>query len=361
MPESRLNRMNRFFLAFGVFCSFLCGCQAQRPFEPPVGDTIPREFNRRTMPPYVIEPPDVIDIQPVSLLPKGPFRIQPLDSLIIDVQGLLPGDKISATFVVEPDGTVKFGKRYGTVKLAGLTLEEAEKEIEKQISNIVRFPVASVSLAETRALPELGGEHLVGQDGTVNMGTYGEVFVAGLTIAETREAIEKHLGKYFENPKVAVYITGYNSKNIYLVVDGGGNGYSISRTPITGIETVLDVLADIGGVSGGSSTYSIWIARPRGDDAGCDQIIPINIMDIVKRGRSATNYQLLPGDRLFIKASRVTAFENALARVVGPVERVMFSGIVGLSAIQSFTSLSTSFLFNPFGGAFVGPGFVGGF
>ena len=37
------------------------------------------------------------------------------------------------------------------------------------------------------------------------------------------------------------------------------------------------------------------------------------------QGRSDTNYQLLPGDRLFVKAYPMTTFDTGLARTLAPV------------------------------------------
>jgi hypothetical protein len=62
----------------------------------------------------------------------------------------------------------------------------------------------SVSLAFSAGAQQIVGEHLVGPDGNINLGTYGSVHVAGKTIDEARSAIEAHLAKYLEDPEVVV-------------------------------------------------------------------------------------------------------------------------------------------------------------
>ena len=56
-------------------------------------------------------------------------------------------------------------------------------------------PATSVVLAATFGQQQIAGEHLVGLDGTINLGTYGSLYVAGMTVAEAKDAVEKHLSK----------------------------------------------------------------------------------------------------------------------------------------------------------------------
>ena len=51
------------------------------------------------------------------------------------------------------------------------------------------------------ALPgrPISGERLVRPDGTVSLGFYGEVEVAGLTIPEAKEKIVQHMRKYLKD------------------------------------------------------------------------------------------------------------------------------------------------------------------
>ena len=69
--------------------------------------------------------------------------------------------------------------------------------------------------------------------------------------------------------------------------------------PITGNDTVLDALSAAGGLSQVSSA-EIWVARPAPGGFGCQQILPVNYQAIAQGGSSATNYQIMPGDRVFI-------------------------------------------------------------
>jgi hypothetical protein len=73
----------------------------------------------------------------------------------------------------------------------------------------------SVSLAFSAGAQQIVGEHLVGPDGRINLGTYGSVHVAGKTIDEARAAIEAHLAKHLDKPEIVVDLFGNNSERNY--------------------------------------------------------------------------------------------------------------------------------------------------
>ena len=180
-----------------------------------------------------------------------------------------------------PDGMVDLGPGYGKVLVVGQTVDEAKVSIEKHLLKILRAPQVSVSLSQTGGQQQVAGEHLVGPDGTVNMGTYGTVYVANMTIAEAKDAIEAQLSKYLEQPRVSVDVFAFNSKVYYVITEGAGQGDTLVRVPITGNETVLDALAQVNGLSRLSSKH-IWIARPAPGGVNCDQTLPVNWFEITK-------------------------------------------------------------------------------
>ncbi|REK18912.1 MAG: hypothetical protein DWQ37_03655 [Planctomycetota bacterium] len=65
----------------------------------------------------------------------------------------------------------------------------------------------------TRCLQPFSGEHLVSPDGTVNLGSHGKVNVAGCTVKEAAQAINKHLGKNLENPQVTVTVFAFGAED----------------------------------------------------------------------------------------------------------------------------------------------------
>jgi polysaccharide export outer membrane protein len=298
------------------------------PPEPSPTSSVPRELEKVTLPRYVIEPPDILLVEGIKLVPKSPHRIEVFDVLLIRVLGAFPDQPIDNSYSVDADGTVNLGPQYGRIKIVGLTLEEAEDHLRNELAKILTDVEVSVSLLQSFGAQAVTGQHIVAMDGRINLGTYGSVFVAGMTLEQAREAIEQQLSSRLEEPEVYVDVLAYNSKVYYIITQGAGLGDDVARVPITGNETVLDAVANIQGLSQVSSTR-MWIARPAPNGVGCEQILPINWNDIAQGAATATNYQLMPGDRLFIAQDRLTFFNNVTIKFLQPFERTF--GFISLT------------------------------
>jgi polysaccharide export outer membrane protein len=328
----------------------LAGCQAIDLRSPSLEEPVPaimeppREKSLVSLPSYRIEPPDVLQLEVFKLVPLPPYRAEIYDVLQIQVMGTLPEWPIGPVdaygrptpdggyYLVEAEGTVNLGPAYGTVRVAGMTLAEIEAAIRQHLLQVLRDPVVAVKLARASGTQPISGPYLVGPDGTVNLRQYGAVHVAGRTIAEAKVALERHLAQYFDSPAVSVDVAAYNSKVYYVVTAGAGLGDNIARVPITGNETVLDAISNIGGLSQLSSKQ-IWIARPAPGDFGCEQILPVDWVAITRGGSAATNYQIMPGDRIFIAEDNLAALANFVNRVISPFERLIgFSSLTGSTA-----------------------------
>ena len=69
--------------------------------------------------------------------------------------------------------------------------------------------------------------------------------------------------------------------------------------PLNGRETVLDGLLAAGGLTDRASRRNIILSRPTPPD-GCRIVLPICYSEIVQIGDTSTNYQLAPGDRIYV-------------------------------------------------------------
>jgi polysaccharide biosynthesis/export protein len=134
----------------------------------------------------------------------------------------------------------------------------------------------------------------------------------------------------------------YQSKVFYVITEGAGLGDAVRRVPITGNETVLDALSMVNGLSQVSST-KIWVARPAPGGFGCEQILPVDYDMIARGGSSATNYQIMPGDRVFIAEDNVMALNNYLSKVTMPIERLLGVASLGTSATRGFQTLGRTY------------------
>jgi hypothetical protein len=155
-----------------------------------------------------------------------------------------------------------------------------------------------------------------------------------MTLDQARQAVEQFLGEFVLNPQIALDVYSYNSKWYYIIVDRAGYGQSLYRLPVTGADTVLDALSYVYGTGFLSSDKHMWLSRPNGDDPYKFQVFPVNWPAIVKGGSPATNYQLLPGDRLYVQSNPLIALNNRLVQAWNPV-MTTFNNVFGLTLLGS--------------------------
>ena len=299
------------------------------PPDPPP-PPLPTEKAMTTLPSYIIEPPDILYIDAIRIIPKSPYRIEPLDVLVIQVGEPLPTQPIGVSpYPVSPDGTVNLGFSYGMVRVAGLTLEEAAQNIQQHLLRTLDNPKVSVALAQFRGVQQTRGEHLVQMDGCIALGSYGCVHLTGLTLSQAKCVLEKHLSRWLLNPEISLSVSAFNSKVYYIILDGGGYGQQVFRFPITGNDTVLDAISQINGLPPISSTRKIWVARPTPAQKGCYQILPVNWQALTQAGDTETNYQLFPGDRIYVKSNGLLHFNNRLSQLLYPINNLFGAALLG--------------------------------
>jgi polysaccharide export outer membrane protein len=336
-------------LGAGLACLLaIVGCKAvnvrddllDQPMPPAM--TPPRELAKVSLPAYRIEPPDIINIDMPRLVPLPPYRAEIYDVLQIHVTNALADQPIDNYYMVEAEGVVNLGPAYGTARVVGMTLDDAKKAIEAKLGQIIRDPEVSVQLARVYGAQQLTGQYLVAPDGTINLRQYGVVHVAGLTVTEARLAIQKHLAQFVDSPQLSVDVVGYNSKVYYVVTQGAEMGDNVRRFQITGNETVLDAIAQVNGLSQLSSTH-IWIARPAPGNFACEQILPVDWVAVTQGGSTATNYQVLPGDRVYIAQDEMVTLNTMVSKIVSPFERILGVVSLGSSTIRSTETMGRAY------------------
>jgi polysaccharide biosynthesis/export protein len=271
---------------------------AAAPIAVPPPGTVPVELDKITLPPYVIEAPDQLLIEVVQR------------SIVQDTD-----DK----------GNLRF--------------DENKKPIMKPVTD--RLPVQPIS-----------GPFQVRLDGTVGIGFWGSVPVSGLTMDQAAEAIRNHVvqnpvlrdfGTKPESIVVIIDVLAYNSKRYYVIFDGGGFGEQVIPFPITGSETVLDAISNVYGLSDIASKRNIWVARRTPHCGQPWQILPVDWIGITQHGITITNYQVMPGDRIYVKAQRLVTIDRVLTRIISPIERVFGVTLLGTNMVNQISGRGSGF------------------
>lgn len=306
---------------------------------------VPRELDKVSLPDYVIQPPDVLLIDALRVEPLPPYRISTGDVLLLSFTGeTFPNQPIGGMYMVEPDGVLNLGPAYGSVRVVDLTLKETQAALEKHVEGILKPPPGkagqfTVSVAQSRGAQQIRGEHLVRPDGSVGLGTYGKVHVAGSTLEQAKAAIEKQLALFLVKPEVTVDVFGYNSMVYYVIIDQAGAGDQVIRLPLHGNETVLDALSQVNGIPPIASKNHVWVARPVPGKRCCDTL-PVNWHAVSRCGSPETNYQILPGDRVFVKADPLISLDHTIAKIISPMERVLGVTLLGATTITEVKTAS---------------------
>lgn len=147
------------------------------------------------------------------------------------------------------------------------------------------------------------GDQRVLADGTIDLGKYGRILAVGRTL-EDIEAQVQAMVEAFEGQRVDpinVRLIDPNSAVYYVLGEVNAPG----AYPLIGRETVLDGVMAAGGLSEQSSNCKIVLSRPT-PPGSCRVVLPVCWRDIVQLGDTTTNYQLRPGDRIFVSTRTLT-------------------------------------------------------
>lgn len=107
-----------------------------------------KEFITTTAKPASRAPYSATPRQPATLTP---YNLAPGDQIKILVTGAYPDQPIADVYTIEDMGTVALGPTYGRIKVAGLTVLEAEKKIKQQLSKILTDIAVQVTVVQKSA------------------------------------------------------------------------------------------------------------------------------------------------------------------------------------------------------------------
>ena len=258
MDRTRNDYRRAGWLLVVVLCA-ACGCQTVRtPEEKIASSNIPREFQKVTMPDYVVEPPDLIIVEVLEALPgpadlrraAGAARRQDLAGFLRRGLRRRPDDPRGQGEDRPPPAEVHHRRdpRAGRDRRRDRRARDRSQDQASRVRSTRRTPTA-----------------------------------------------------------VFVDVTAYNSKNYYIL----GDVLIPGKLPITGNETVLDAINYAGGLMPTAAPQNIRLVRPAPPGACCEQILPVNLSAITSGGD--------PDDQLSADAGRP---DRRLSRPDRPLHRL---------------------------------------
>jgi len=144
----------------------------------------------------------------------------------------------------------------------------------------------------------LPADQTVMPDGTIDLGQYGRIVVAGMIVEQIEIAVTAavqslHPDKVIKPINVRLNVA---ESAVYYVM---GEVNAPGSYPLIGRETVLDGIVTAGGLSDRASECQVILSRPT-PPGSCRIVLPVCYDRVVQLGDTTTNYQLRPGDRIFV-------------------------------------------------------------
>jgi polysaccharide export outer membrane protein len=103
----------------------------------------------------------------------------------------------------------------------------------------------------------------------------------------------------------------------------------------------LDAISNINGLPLVSSPRRIWVARRNMGQEGEVQMLPVDWRAITQHGAMNTNWQVMPGDRIYVQADPVRRLSNTLGKYLEPVERLIGATLLGGQTVNTIKNGTT--------------------
>lgn len=289
-----------------------------------------------------VGPTDIISIEMGKMIPRLPYNIGIYDVLQIQCEGALPEQPIDNYYLVESDGKVNLGPTYGKAPVAGMSIDQAAQVITGKLQESLANPKVLAKIARTASMPSVTGQYSIGNDGSINLRTYGTLHVSGKTTPEIKQALQQHLAKYFDSPEVSVDTLDDIRKVVNVFNEKSKN----IRRVLVGKDGLLAVIEAEGGFSNLSTEDEVWIAQPILNGSGECTIAHVDLKAIIKDKSTAKKYQLMPEACIFLLSDNSSEKEKITADTIQTKYERWKSSLLnqkGMGWIRGYQTLGRSY------------------
>ncbi len=168
-----------------------------------------------------------------------------------------------------------------------------------------------------RNQPDFSGRFVVDPEGNVQYNFVGDIDAVGKTKGELKEEITKRLKRFIRYPEVAVMISEYRSKSVYVFGYVGRPGkYAMKGDRITVKEAV--VAAGLPRVD--AALKRVYVIRPSDKtESGEVEKKKVNLKELLQKGNASEDFFLEPGDTIIVNQRYFDKFVNNFSRITGPL------------------------------------------
>ncbi|TVP78947.1 MAG: polysaccharide export protein [Puniceicoccaceae bacterium] len=176
---------------------------------------------------------------------------------------------------------------------------------QQAFTGVESYRLASFDLVRITVFeePEFGISQRVSASGDISMPLLGQVRIGGLTVEEAQRQIELALieQEFLRQPQVFVSIEGFSPRRITILGEIG-SPTSIELPPGTNSFDIEVVIAMAGGFSDLARRSEVRVTRKSAED-GIERVLKVDVDKVMhdeKNGIALTRFRVLPGDILFV-------------------------------------------------------------
>jgi polysaccharide export outer membrane protein len=198
----------------------------------------------------------------------------------------------------------------GCVSAPPMPSQSPERLLEYRVAppDVLRITV--------RPDPAIERELTIRPDGRISLDLIGDVVVEGKSVDEIRGEILARIKEYIVSPEVSVVLATSASRRYYVF----GEVLRPGAYPLIGRVTAIDALASAAGETRFSALNSSRLVRVSPE---ASQIFPVRLRDIRESGDASTNYELRPGDVIFVPPSTPARIGYAISMVFLPLQAIL--------------------------------------
>lgn len=168
-----------------------------------------------------------------------------------------------------------------------------------------------------RNQPDFSGRYVVDPEGNIQYNFVGDIKAEGKTKEELKKDVAERLKKFVRFPEVAIMISEYRSKAVYVFgyVNSPGK-YAMKGNKITVKEAV--VAAGLPKEDG--ALKRVYVIRPSEfTESGNAEKQKVDLKKLLYKGDSVEDFILQPGDTIVVNQRYFDKFVNNFTRLVQPL------------------------------------------
>lgn len=310
-----------------LLLAFLAGCSSQRSIPAYILTAPQAQATQSELIPItqMLRPQDVLDvIFHIEMDSPSAYRIQPGDQLEIQ---FATAKGLTGIKTVMPDGTVNL-EYVGSLKVAGLTVEEAQALMVERYQETLRTPLITVSVAKAQTRAQnlrdtlfspgtgMSREITVGADGRATFPMLGSIRLSGMS----RDELERQLNERYREEvgpiQVDVLLKSTAANEIYVLGEVGQPGAYPVRRPIS----VLEALTLARGHNPATANLDSVLVLHRDGDQVVSRTYDIE--ELLEDDADSVAY-LQPDDLLFVPRTGLASASDTMRQLA---EVMLFSG-----------------------------------